>query len=136
MKSAQIVSGILNGVADQFESPNILQILSYDKLSELTSIERVRKEPYSRVFLSELATAEVHVFPSEPDSLKRSGTVNHTVIHRFDNAIERDGYFYVFPREQFERDARAGRLQFKMPPFPELKKPLDVPPPPEWEGQP
>jgi hypothetical protein len=133
MKSAQIVSGILKGVADQYESLDLLQVLSIDKLSELTSIERTRKEPYSRVFLSELATAEVHVFPSEPDNLKRSGIVNHTVIHRFDSVIERDGYFYTFPREQFERDARAGRLQFKMPPMPELKKPLDPPPPPEWE---
>ena len=133
MKSAQVVSGILNGIADQFESPDALQVLPNDKLSELTSIERIRKEPYSRVFLSELVTAEVLVFPSELDSLKRLGIVNYTVIHRFDSVIERDGYFYTFPREQFERDARAGRLQFKMPPMPELKKPLEPPPPPEWE---
>jgi hypothetical protein len=135
MKSAQIVSGIINGIADQYESPNVLQVLPIDKLSELTSIERINSEPYSRVFLSELVTAEALVFPSEPDNLKRSGIVNHTVIHRFDSVIERDGYFYIFPREQFERDARAGRLRFKMPPMPELKKPLDSPPPPVWEVQ-
>jgi hypothetical protein len=133
LKSAQVVSGIINGVADQYESPNLLQILPIDKLNELTSIERISSEPYSRVFLSELVTACVHVFPSEPDSLKRNGIVNHTVIHRFDNVIERDGYFYTFPREQFERDARAGRLRFKMPSMPTLKKPLDAPTPPEWE---
>jgi hypothetical protein len=136
LKSAQIVSGIINGVADQYESVDLLQVLPNDKLSELTSIERIRKDPYSRVFLNELVVAEVLVFPSEPDSLKRSGIVNFTVIHRFDSVIERDGYFYTFPREQFERDARAGRLRFKMPPLPELKKPLDLPPAPIWEVDP
>jgi hypothetical protein len=128
-----VVDGIINGTAEHYESPNLLQIIPIDKLDELLSLSRVRAEPYSRVFLSELITAEVRVTAAELDNLKRSGIVNHTVIHRFDNVIERDGYFYAFPREQFERDARAGRLKFKMPPMPELKKPLDVPPPPEWE---
>jgi hypothetical protein len=135
MKSAQVVSGVINGVSDQYETPHILQIIPIDKLSELTSIERVREEPYALVFLSELITAAVHVFPAEIDTLKRSGIVNHTVIHKFDNVIERDGYSYTFPKEQFERDARAGKLHFKMPPLPELKKPLDYPPAPEWDGQ-
>jgi len=136
MRSAQVISGIINGVADQFESPNVLQVLPIEKLSMLTDITRVQKEPYSKVFLTELATAEVLVFPSEPDSLQRSGIVNFTVVHRFDSTMERDGYTYSFPREQFERDARAGRLRFKMPSMPELKKPLDYPEPPVWEVTP
>jgi hypothetical protein len=136
MKSAQVVSGILKGVADQYESPNILQVISSDNLSKLLSIDRVRNEPYPNVFLSELVVACTKVIPSELDELHRTGTVNHTVVHRFESVIERDGYFYTFPREQFERDARADKLRFKMPPMPELKKPLDPPPPPEWEMQP
>ena len=133
MKSAQIVTGIINGVAEQYESPNILQVISSENLSKLTRIERVRNEPYPNVFLSELVVACTKVTPSELDDLHRTGTVNHTVVHRFESVIERDGYFYAFPREQFERDARADRLRFKMPPFPEIKKPLDIPPAPEWE---
>jgi hypothetical protein len=135
MKSAQIVNGIINGVADQWESPNILQVISSENLSKLLKIERARDEPYPNVFLSELVVACTKVTPSELDNLHRTGTVNHTVVHRFESVIERDGYYYAFPREQFERDARADRLRFKMPPFPEIKKPLDVPAPPEWEAE-
>jgi hypothetical protein len=133
VKSAQIINGIINGVADQWESPNVLQVISSDNLSKLLRIERIRKEPYQNVFLSELVIACTKVTESELDELHRTGTVNHTVVHRFESVIERDGYFYSFPREQFERDARADKLHFKMPPFPEIKKPLDLPPPPEWE---
>lgn len=136
MRSAQVVSGIINGIADQYESPNILQVISNETLSKLTSIERIRETPYSYVFRNELAVASVYVFPSEPDSLQRSGIVNHTVIHRFESIIERDGYTYQFPKEQFEKDAYAGKLRFKMPPLPELKKPLDLPPLPVWEDNP
>jgi hypothetical protein len=133
VKSAQIVSGIINGVADQYESPNVLQVLSSEKLGQLLSIERVRPEPYYNVFLSDFVVACTVVVPSELDDLHRTGTVNHTVIHRFDSVIERDGYFYEFPKNKFERDARTGKLRFKMPPLPELKKPLDAPSTPEWE---
>jgi len=133
VKSAQIVNGVINGVADQWESPNVLQVISSDNLGKLLKIERVRKEPYPNVFLSELVVACTTVIPSELDNLHRSSTINHIVVHRFDSVIERDGYFYTFPRDQFERDARADKLRFKMPPLPEIKKPLDSPPPPEWE---
>jgi hypothetical protein len=136
MKSAQIVYGVINNVADQWESPNVSQVISSENLSKLLKIERIRKEPYPNVFLSELVVAMTKVVASEKDNLHRDSTVNHTVVHRFDSVIERDGYFYAFPREQFERDARADKLRFKMPPFPEIKKPLDLPPAPEWEEAP
>jgi hypothetical protein len=133
VKSAQVVNGVINGVADQWESPNVLQVISSDSLGKLLKIDRVRKDPYPNVFLSELVVACTRVVESELDELHRPSTVNHTVVHRFESVIERDGYFYPFPRDQFERDARADKLRFKMPPFPEIKKPLDRPPPPEWE---
>lgn len=136
MKTAQIVTGILNGVADWFESPNILSVISAEKLSELTSLDNIRDKPYYRVFLNDFTIAGTTVTPSEPDRYGRSGTVNHTVLYRFDSVIERDGYLYYIPKDQFEKDARLGKFQFKMPPFPELKKPLDPPPPPEWEAKP
>jgi hypothetical protein len=133
MKSAQIVYGVINGISDQWETSNLQQVISSENLSKLLKIEHVRAEPYPNVFLSELVVAMTKVVPSEKDNLHRDSTVNHTVVHRFDSIIERDGYYYSFPREQFERDARADKLRFKMPPFPEIKKPLDLPPLPEWE---
>jgi hypothetical protein len=132
MKSAQIITGIINGVADWFESPNILSVISADKLTELTSLDNIREKPYYRVFVNDYIVAATTVKPSEPDRYGRAGTVNHTVIYRFDSVIERDGYFYYIPKDQFDKDARNGKFQFKMPSMPELKKPLDQPPTPEW----
>jgi hypothetical protein len=137
MQSAQVVSGIINGVADDFYSANALRLLPIEKIDQLTSRINIQTKPYYRVFLNELVTAAVMVYPADPDRLKRDGIVNHTVIHKFDSTIEHDGYLYQFPKDQFEKDARIGKLQFKMPPLPtEIKKPLDNPPPPEWEVYP
>lgn len=126
MKSGQVVTGIINGTAQQYESPDILQLLPNGKLSEL--IDRETLGTYRRVFLTDRVIAQTAVTEAEPDSLGRSGTVNHTVLYKFDSSIEHDGARYVFDIDDFADNARAGKYNFHMPPMPQLKHPLDCPP--------
>lgn len=126
MKSGQVVSGIIDGLAIQYESPDILQILPNHKLSELT--DRTIIGTYRRVFLTDRVVAQTVVTEAEPDELGRDGTVNHTVIYQFDRAVEHDGAKYVFDIDDFADNVRAGKYNFPMPPMPTLKNPLDHPP--------
>jgi hypothetical protein len=126
MKSAQFYKGMINGVEDIYESPELIQLLPSEKLSILWDQERIGT--HNRVFLEEKTIAKTVITQSEPDEHGRLGIINHTVIYRFDPTVEHDGIQYMFPTEQFAKDARAGKYNFKMPLTPELKKPLDYPP--------
>jgi hypothetical protein len=126
MRSGQIVTGIINGIADQFESPDVLQILPMSKLSEL--IDRETLGSYRRVFLAERVVAQTVVTKSKQDEHGRDGIVNHTVLHQFDSYVTHEGVKYVFDVDDFAENARAGKFNFKMPSLPEVKKPLDYPP--------
>jgi len=125
MKSGQFVKGMINGVEDMFESPDLLQILPNEKLVELY-IERVGI--YSRVFVSERVIARTVVAKADPDDLGRDGIINHTVLYKFDQYTIHDGARYVFDQDFFVMDVKAGKYQFTMPPTPVLKRPLDYPP--------
>jgi hypothetical protein len=126
MKSAQFFKGMINGTEAQYESPDLIQLLPGEKLNALWDQERIGT--HNRIFLDERAVAKTVITQSEPDEHGRLGIINHTIIYRFDATIEHDGIQYLFPNEQFAKDARAGKFNFKMPPTPELKKPLDYPP--------
>lgn len=132
MKSGQVVTGIINGIADQYETPDILQLLPNGKLAQL--IDRETLGAYRRVFVSDRVVAQTMVTKSEPDEHGRDGIVNHTVLYKFDATVEHDGIPYVFDYSQFTEDALAGKYNFTMPQLPELKHPLDFPP--ELEMQP
>jgi hypothetical protein len=129
MKSGQFYKGMINGTEDTYESPDLLLILPSEKLSILWDRETLGS--YRRVFLTERVVAQTVIEPAVPDDLGRDGIVNHTVLYKFDSTITHDGMAYVFDYEQFAKDARAGKYNFKMPEVPELKKPLDYPPPME-----
>lgn len=126
MKSAQFYKGMINGVEDSFESPDIYQVLPKEKLDELWDIDRIGT--YSKVFLAERVISKTVVSEAEPDEHGRDGIINHTVIYRFDLTYTHEGAPYQFNSEQFAKDVRAGKYNLKMPPVPELKKPLDYPP--------
>ena len=126
MKSGQVVTGIINGIATQYESPDILQISPNGKLSEL--IDRDTVGVYRNTFVRERVVAQTVVTEAEPDELGRNGTVNHTVLYKFDSHTEQDGAQYTFDYEQFAQDARNGKYSFPMPDMPELKRPLAFPP--------
>lgn len=126
MKSGQVVTGIINGIADQYETPDILQILPNIKLSELT--DRRTLGIHRHVFITDRVVAQTVVSEADPDELGRNGTINHTVLYKFDATTQHDGILYVFNYDQFADNAREGKYNFVMPDMPELKKPLDYPP--------
>lgn len=126
MKSGQVVTGIINGIADQYETPDILQILPNSKLSILTDREILGA--HRHVFRSDRVASQTVVTKSDPDELGRDGILNHTVLYKFDASTQHDGITYIFDYEQFAEDALAGKYNFIMPPLPELKHPLDYPP--------
>ena len=127
MKSAQFFKGMINGVEEIYESPNLLQVLSSSKLAELWDLERIGT--YNRVFLSDRVIAKTVVSKAVPDEHGRDGIVNHTVLYRFDQYITVDGATYRFDTDQFIEDVKQGKYTITMPSQPELKQPLDYPPP-------
>lgn len=126
MQSAQFYKGMINGVETSYETPDLLQFIPRSKLNELWDRERIGT--YHRVFWAERIVAKTVVTKSEPDNLGRVGIINHTVMYKFDPYAEKDGLRYLFDLETFQREANTGKFNFKMPPPPELKQPLDVPP--------
>lgn len=133
MRSAQFVKGMIGGVEVTYESPSLLEILSPEKLAPMWDANQIGI--FKRIVSSDRYTAKTVVSKSEPDEYGRVGIVNHTVIHQFDPSKETDRAKYILDLEEFRRKARDGFYDFKMPPMPELKKPLDSPPPPEWDVQ-
>lgn len=132
MRSGQFYKGMINGVEESYESPDLLLLLPNEKLSVLWDRETVGT--YRHIFLTERVVAQTVITKAEPDELGRDGIINHTVLYKFDATIQHDGITYIFDYEQFAKDARAGKHNFPMPPTPELKQPLD--PPPEKEVNP
>lgn len=126
MKSGQFYKGMINGVEETYESPDLLLLLPSEKLNILWDREILGT--YRRVFLTERVIAQTIITEAEPDDLGRNGIVNHTVLHKFDSVVHHDGIAYIFDYEQFAKDARNGKYNFAMPPTPELKNPLDYPP--------
>jgi hypothetical protein len=133
MRSAQFVKGMIGGVEVTYESPLLLEILSPEKLAPMWDAQQIGT--FKRVGAANCYTAKTVITKSEPDEYGRVGIVNHTVIHQFDLSKEADRARYVLDLEAFRQNAREGKYDFKMPPMPELKKPLDSPPSPEWELQ-
>ncbi len=126
MKSGQFYKGMINGVEETYESPDILLLLPSEKLSILWDRETVGT--YRHIFLTERVIAQTVITKAEPDDLGRDGIINHTILYKFDATTQHDGIIYIFDYEQFAKDARAGKYNFSMPPSPELKHPLDPPP--------
>jgi len=134
MRSAQFVKGMIGGVEVTYESPGLMEILSPQKLAPMWDQQQIGT--YRRAFSQDRYVAMTVVIKSEPDEFGRVGIINHTVIYQFDLSQEKDRVRYSFDAEDFRQKAQRGLFNFKMPPIPELKKPLDAPQAPEWEVQP
>jgi len=129
MRSGQFYKGMINGIEESYESPDLLQILPNTKLSQLWDLDQVGI--YSRAFVAEGVIAKTVVEKAVPDEHGRDGITNHTVLYRFDKYTTHDGVRYMLDSEQFVEDIKAGKFNFQMPPIPNLKNPLDYPPPME-----
>ena len=132
MESAQFVKGMINGSEVEYTTSNLMEIVgSTQELAPMWDQKYVGV--YKRVRSLQRYTAMTVITKSEPDEFGRIGIVNHTVIYQFEpNKIE-DRTKYTFDVEDFRQKAYRGLLDFKMPPLPELKTPLDKPPAPVWE---
>ena len=129
MRSGQFYKGMINGIEESYESPDLLQILPNEKLALLWDLDS--PGIYNRVFKSERVIAKTVVSKAVPDDLGRDGVINHTVLYKFDLYTTLDGARYIFDTDQFVEEVMAGKYSFPMPPTPILKKPLDYPPPME-----
>jgi hypothetical protein len=134
MQSGQFYRGKIDGIQKHYESPNLSEILPYDKLQELA--DNTVLGEYPRFFKNEKVLAKTVVSPAENSDGRKGGVTNHTVLYRFDQTVTHDGLQYVFPLEDFIAEILAGKRRFKMPPAPDLPFEqgfISFPPPLEWE---
>jgi hypothetical protein len=132
MKSAQFFKGKIGGYEQSFETINLIEMLPLDKLSELLDYNTINK-PCQRYFKAERVLALVEAYKIENgDASGRSGIQTRGILYKFDKTTKLDDLDYLFPEEQFVTLLYTGK-RLKMPSLPELKKPLDSPPPLEWE---
>lgn len=133
MRSGQFYRGKIDGIQKHFESPNLAEILPSEKLSELASNTVIGE--YPRFFKQEKVVAKTVVKEADNTDGRKGGTVNYTVMYRFDQTVKHDGLKYVFPLDDFITEILAGKRRFKMPPAPTLPDSgfLSYPPPLEWE---
>ena len=131
MRSGQFYRGKIDGVQKHYESPNLEQLLPTEKLCDLA--DYFEEGDYSRFFTKERVIARIVVSPAENSDGRQGGTINHTVLYKFDHSIMHESVQYCFDTEQFIREIQQGKRKLKMPQPPELKDSLDYPPPLEWE---
>lgn len=132
MKSAQFFKGKIDGYEQSFETLNLIEMLPLDKLSDLMDYSIIGK-PKQRYFKAERVLALVEAYRVENgDASGRGGIQTRGVLYKFERTARLDDLDYLFPEEQFVNMLYAGK-RLKMPPMPQIKKPLDPPPPLEWE---
>jgi hypothetical protein len=132
MQAAQFYTGKINGFEDNFETSNLVDLLGIDEIDTLKAYKTTGKT-YQRFFKAErvIALVEAYVVKNGDES-GRSGIQARGILYKYDRATMKDGLNYLFPEEQFIKELQMGK-RLKMPPLPELKKPLDPPPALEWE---
>ena len=133
MKAAQFFTGKINGYEQNYETPNLIDLLDIDKLGILKGHTDTSK-PKCLFFKDERVIARAEAYKVENgDESGRSGIQTRGILYKYDYGIEHEGIQYLFPTAQFIDDLKQTGKRLKMPPMPELKKPLDPPPPLEWE---
>jgi hypothetical protein len=132
VKSAQFFKGKIDGYEQSFETINLIEMLPIDKLSDLMDYTIINK-PCQRYFKTERVLALVESYKVENgDASGRGGIQTRGILYKFERTAKLDNLDYLFPEEQFVNLLYTGK-RLKMPPAPTLKKPLDQPPPMEWE---
>jgi hypothetical protein len=132
MKAAQFFTGKINGFEDNFETANLVDFLEIDKIDTLKAYNIVSR-PCQRFFKTEKVVALVEAYAvTNGDEAGRSGVQARGILYKFDKTTSHDNLDYIFPDDQFIKELQSGK-KLKMPFMPELKKPLDAPPPIEWE---
>jgi hypothetical protein len=130
MKSGQFVIGMVNGNNESYESPDLAQLLPADKLGVLWDLAKTRGVgTHSYIDYDERVIARTTVTNTPADEMGRKGTLNHTVIFKFDSHIYHDGVRYDFNVNDFAVAYQSGKLQIQTVATPKLSNPL---PKPDW----
>ncbi len=138
MKSGQFVKGKIDGIQKTFKTQGLNELLPKDKLAELEDNREIGE--YPRFFKTEKVITKSIITPADNTDGRRDGTINFTVLYKWDSNITHETAPYIFDLDTFISEILAGKRQFKMPSFPQLPDTdygiLDLPPPLEWEVQP
>jgi len=142
MRSAQFVKGKIwdeekqDSYEQNFESPMLETFLPYEKLAQLRSQKNITTEPYQRYHKTEhVLSLSVVKESKDIDRSGRDGLIRHVFLVELTPYIRQDGLPYRLDDELLLEDILADKWRLKMPPFPELRKPLDIPKI-EWEVHP
>jgi hypothetical protein len=142
MRSAQFVKGKIwseekqDSYEQTFESPQLETFLPYEKLARLRSQKNVTTEPIQRYSQdNNVLSLSVVKEADRPDRSGRTGLIIHCFLVELPGTITHDGLPYKLDNALFVEDLLSDKWRLKMPPFPELKKPLETPII-EWEVRP
>jgi hypothetical protein len=142
MRSAQFVKGKIwneekqDSFEQNFESPQLETFLPYEKLATLRTQRYITSEPKQKYWKAEHVFSVITVKEADHvDSAGRSGLVVHGFLVDITPATRQEGFPIQLNDEILLEEVLADKWRLKMPPFPTLKKPLDVPVI-EWEAHP
>jgi hypothetical protein len=142
MRSAQFVKGKIwseekqDSFEQTFESRCLETFLPYEKLARLRSQKNITAEPIQRYSQdNHVLSLSVVKEADRPDKSGRTGLIIHCFLVELPHTLTQDGLSYKLDNEAFVEDLLASKWRLKMPPYPELKKPLETPIV-EWEVHP
>jgi hypothetical protein len=142
MRSAQFVKGKIwneekqDSFEQTFESPQLETFLPYEKLAKLRSQKIITEKPFQRYFKDEHVFALTVIREADhTDAAGRSGIVNHTFLVDVTSKIRENNFPHTIDDEALLNEVLEDKWRLKMPAFPELKRPLEIPFI-EWEVHP
>jgi hypothetical protein len=140
MRSAQFVKGKIwneekqDSFEQTFESPHLETFLPYEKLAKLRTQKYITEQPKKAYYKDEHVLTLIDVKEANhTDAAGRGGLVVHGFLVDVSPPTRHDGFPIKLNDEVFLEEVLEGKWRLKMPSFPTLKKPLDVPVV-EWEA--
>lgn len=123
MKVGQFVIGIFDGTTKPYQSKGVEKLLDEDEFNKLWRLNKagiwIYVNPEQRV-VARTVVEETN----DGEYTGRKGTINHTVIVRFDESTYKDGCLYHIDASSVTREL-AQNTAVLFYPFPEeLKQPL------------
>lgn len=123
MKAGQFVIGIFDGTTKPYQSKNVEKLMDEEEFNKLWRLNKpgtwIYVNPDQRV-VARTVVKETN----DGEYTGRKGTINHTVIVRFDESIYKDGCLYQIDASSITRELAQNTVALTQP-FPEpLKQPL------------
>ena len=118
MKSGQFVFGMINGTINSYQSEDAEKLITEKEFAKLWNLGKTHGEgTYTYINLAERVIARSQIKNThDGKGSGRKGTINHTIIYKFDSNILVDVMDYTDFKQNFEFN------------LPTLKNPLPSPP--------